>query len=162
MKYADLDAIASDGYTDQLKQLGFEHVGSFEFVRKRDSGMHDILGSQILRSGARLRCWPFVWVPEFRSRDQSGRFPPNVMHTAFPSWKFEDWRDTWEVGSVDATKRSLNLLLQQIRTSVVPWFDSIQDGQGLIAALDPVVAKQAAVIELMPKLLEAYPGRTSR
>jgi hypothetical protein len=158
MKYADLDKAARAGFTAEMESLGFKHFRGFQFARTRSSGVHDILGSQILRSGERVRIWPFVWVREFDVLHPSKKYPPNVMHTAFPGWQFDEWSDTWEMGSFAQTDASLKRLLGQIQASVIPWFNSIRDGQAIVNALDPVVAKQPYMVALIPKLLMAYPS----
>lgn len=153
--YAQLDKYGKDGFIPRLQALGFTHHKSFCFSRVVN-GIHHILVSQILSSKVRLRIWPHVWVPELGS-GANEPYPQGLRIVAeFPSWQYENWRDSWDVPDEGRSHASLDEILKQLERDVIPWFDSVRRGKDLLAQIPTDLAQRDWMLPLIPVIAAKY------
>lgn len=154
--YAQLDKYGKESFIPRLQSLGFAHHKTFCFSRVAANGMHHIMVSQILSSKERFRLWPHIWVPELGAGAEKP-YPQGLRIVAeFPSWKYQDWRSAWEAQDEARVRTSLDAILRQLESNVIPWFDSIRTGKQLVAEIPSELAQRDWMLALIPAITAKY------
>jgi len=155
--YLQLDRYAEDIFIPAMKERGFQHHKGFVFSHRKDNGIYDLIGSQILSSKENMRFHCHVWVPEFEMTPIAPE-KCNIIRVPFPTWGdvWGDWVDLWDIASEHESKLSFELFLSIFDKFVLPWFNSIATGNDLVNALDSISRDSEKIIEVIPVIEKKY------
>ena len=155
--YTQLDRYAQSFFISEMKKRGFQHYKTFNFAKTNSKGIHYLLTSQILSSKENLRITPFIWVPEFDENKVPFIYPNDVsIRAEFPRWEFPDWPDLWGIKDEVHCKGSFSAILGSLDKDVIPWFESINNGQNLIDVLNPEARSNLKIREIMLDVISKY------
>lgn len=139
-----------------MRARGFEKYKWWTFARTSARGVSLILAFDI-QSGARLRVYPYLWVPELDADNPAFVFPDDAtQYATFPSW-IPEWHGTWDIETEAEAKLSLADLIVTLDQVVLPWATAIDDGKALVQLLTECYAfSEPRRSEVYGLLLEKY------